>query len=200
MTGSRLRVATCLPAGRAGPVAHRPKSPLADLWRAGNRATQQALIQRTADPNKPTGPNLHEQYLHDCANVRILKRLEHDELTPEEKIERYRRRLKQLPKIFKQREAVKKHGRKSGPIVDEPIRNKPSQTDKSGPFDDDPSGQVRDLREWDREQIEPEFGKDYALGSLEDELARARCLLSKALWEQDVLKRGGKLPERRLRH
>jgi hypothetical protein len=46
--------------------------------------------------------------------------------------------------------------------------------------------------------IWPKFGRDYVLGSVEDELARAKCELSKAQWEHWTYLRTGKLSERRL--
>jgi hypothetical protein len=120
-----------------------------------------------------TEQGLYEEYQRDCAGVSVLERLERTELSPREKVQRFERRVRRLPDVIKAREGIKE------------------QTD--------PSSRQAKLREFDETNIEPEFGKDYALGSLEDELARAQCQLSKARWEFIVFSRRGRIPgERRL--
>ena len=80
-----------------------------------------------------------------------------------------------------------------------------AEEESSDPFEKQPKKdpfkptRPEKLREFDEKIIEPEFGQDYALGSLETELKRTQCQLSKARWEFMVFVRTGRLPgERRI--
>lgn len=159
-----------------------------------------------------TVQGLHQAYQRACTGVDTLKRLEpflkprespdvvgkeltlveRTEFSAREVVQRLERRVNRLPDILRRREAAKEASRnpESG--------EEPNKTDllgrpnRKGPTDVLPR-QLRMLR-FDEKFIEPEFGPGYVVGSLADELAKARCELSKARWEFMAFMRTGRLP------
>jgi hypothetical protein len=101
-----------------------------------------------------------KRYVSDCAGITLTVRRPADEPAPEQ-LRRLLRRLKGLPRVVKAREA----------IVDELADN---------PYSSQP---LKHLREFDENQVDPEFGKGYQLGSLEEELSKVHCEMSELRWK-----------------
>ena len=174
--------------------------------------------QRESDPlpyreaMETTEQGLYKEYQRDCAGVDVLKRLEpfvkprespdvagkeltmveRTEFSPREIVQRLERRVTRLPDILARREAVKEEMKKPG------ADDAQKKTDLLGKLaKKDPDNLLlrqAKLRRFDEIFIEPEFGRDYGVGSLEGELAKARCELSKARWEFMVFVRTRRLP------
>jgi len=153
-----------------------------------------------------TERGLYEEYQRDCAGVQVLRRLERpEEFSPREDVQRLERKVKNLPGILKKREEKRAKITMSLPAASNRLKNrdplgrphfiKPSEQEKQA---EEQLQLSRELHEWDEAVIWPKFGRDYVLGSVEDELARAKCELSKAQWEHWTYLRTGKLSERRL--
>jgi hypothetical protein len=153
-----------------------------------------------------TERGLYEEYQRDCAGVQVPKRLERsEEFSPREEVQRLERKVKNLPGILKKREEKKAKITMSLPAASNRLKKwgplgrpdfiKPSQQEMEA---EEQLNLSRELHEWDEAVIRPKFGRDYVLGSVEDELAKARCELSKARWEHWNYLRTGKLSERRL--
>jgi hypothetical protein len=127
------------------------------------------------------------------------------EFSPREEVERLERVVKNMPGILATREEKKKKITMSLPAISNRLK---AQGPLGRPDFIEPSEQELeaeeqlklwiDLHKFDEAVIWPRFGRDYVLGSIEDELAKARCELSRARWEHWVYLRTGKLPERRL--
>jgi hypothetical protein len=153
----------------------------------------------------------HEESVQKCAGVTTLMKLEksRDPLTPREEVERLERRLKSLPKVLGQRAEKASQITMVLPVITEHLKEQARVWGPLGrPDAVKPSARVRALEEqlklskqlydWDKAVIEPEFGSGYVLGSLDQERARAECRLSRARWEFLVFMRTGRRPERRL--
>lgn len=156
-----------------------------------------------------TERGLYEEYRRDCAGVQVPRRLERSEVySPREEVERLERTVKNLPKILAQREEKVKKITMSLPAIANRLKGQSVWGPLGRPDFVEPSEQEkeaeeqlrlrRDLQKWDEAVIWPRFGRDYVLGSIEVELARARCELSRARWEQWRYTRTGRLTERRL--
>jgi hypothetical protein len=121
-----------------------------------------------------TGRRLHEQYSRDCAGVQVLQWLRRPPLTLAEEVRFWERVIDWLPKLF----ALKQE-------LDQRVR----------------AGRMshEDARVQMRFQMRKVFPPGYALGTEPDELARARCALSKARWQLVARQQHGQTPlERRL--
>jgi hypothetical protein len=125
-----------------------------------------------------TERGLYNEYVRDCAGIRrTLKRLERRSLSPLERVRRFERRVRGLPRVFELKRTL-----------EERIREDPSNPKHR-----------RDYQENYRALVEREFGAGYVLSYEDVELARARCELSKARWEFFAFRRHGTIPGRRLR-
>jgi hypothetical protein len=123
-----------------------------------------------------TERGLYDEYVRACAGVSVLERLTRERVSPLERVQRLERRVRRLPAVFEHRRAIQ-----------ERIEQDPSNL-----------GPKLQLRDFDKLQIEPEFGPGYVLGSLADELARAQCELSKSRWEFFTFTQHGRIPGKRL--
>ena len=115
-----------------------------------------------------------QDYSRDCAGIRLLEWLRREPLTLAQEVEFWERVLRWLPRIFEMKR-----------LIDERVR--------AGRMTADEGHMVM------RTNIERVFPPGYALGSLESEIARARCALSKARWRLIAQQHRGRAPmERRL--
>ena len=113
----------------------------------------------------------YEEYMRDCVGITILERLERQAVSPLERVRGLERRLRVIPRIFEARREIDQ--------------------------DPDPARRQVLWMQFKEEQVEgdfPKFPRGYALGSEEDELARAQCELSKARWEFIRFMRQGRVP------
>lgn len=113
----------------------------------------------------------YEEYMRDCAGITILERLERQAVSPLERVRGLERRLRVIPHLFEMRRVINQ--------------------------DTDPARRQARLMQFQAETVEgdfPKFPRGYALGSEEDELARAQCELSKARWEFIRFMRQGRVP------
>ena len=117
----------------------------------------------------------HEEYLRDCSGQEMIQVLERQALSPLERVQRAERVLRVMPAVFRMK--------REGEARVKAHRMSP----------DELSTQLSDLL------VRMGFPRGYALGSEADELARARCALSKARWEFLVFQRTGRIPGRLLR-
>jgi hypothetical protein len=118
-----------------------------------------------------------EEYERDCQGIDLLKTLERVALSPLERVRRAEQVLKLVPDLFRLKRILAERVR-SG-------RMPPAQASAVM------AGNLRRLG----------FPAGYALLNEPDELARARCALSKARWEFMAWQRTGRIPgERRLLH
>jgi hypothetical protein len=129
---------------------------------------------------------LMDDYARDCAGRRLFERLERDPGTAETRVRRFERRLAEVvPRLFSikrahdARMAVLKRELASGAVSRES-------------FERQRANMARTLRI----QIDDEYGPGYALGTEQEELANARCALSKARWELRTRQRTGRVPGR----
>jgi hypothetical protein len=117
----------------------------------------------------------HEEYVRDCTGQDMIQVLERQALSPLERVQRAERVLHLMPAVFqlkRQGEArVRAHMMSPAEL----------------------SAMLSDLL------VRMGFPRGYALGREADELARARCALSKARWEFLVFQRTGRIPGRLLR-
>jgi hypothetical protein len=121
-----------------------------------------------------TERKLHEQYARDCAGVQVLQWLRRPPLTLAEEARFWERVIDWLPKLFALKQGLDRRVRE-GRMSHE------------------------DARVQMRFQMRKVFPPGYALGSEQDELARARCALSKARWQLVARQQHGQTPlERRL--
>jgi hypothetical protein len=116
-----------------------------------------------------------EEYERDCRGINLPETLERIELSPLERVQRAERVLRFLPELFRlKRDAAERV--RAGRM---PRREADALTD----------GYLRRMG----------YPAGYALSSEPDELARARCALSKARWEFMVYQGTGRVPGRLLR-
>jgi hypothetical protein len=154
---------------------------------------------------------LYEDYRRDCAGVSVARiLLKSDEsFSPSERIRRLERKVKNLPKVLKERTEKTKRITMALPVITERLKEWARVWGPLGrPKSIAPSEQEKKVEEqlqlsinlhlWERDVIEPVFGPNYIFGSVEEEVAKAQCELSKARWEFLTYVRTGKLPERRL--
>jgi hypothetical protein len=124
-----------------------------------------------------------EEYQRDCANVRVLQTLERESLTPAKRVRRLERKLAAMPKIVLghklKRELFAR--RRAGRLSDAQLRAALMGVLHAFP-----------------EVSEFPFPSGYAVGSVADEVAKARCELSRARWEFLVWNRTGRVPGRLL--
>jgi hypothetical protein len=117
----------------------------------------------------------YEEYVRDCAGLRMIEALEREELSPLERVQRAERILRVMPAVFR----MKREGEAR-------VKARRMSSSQLGAM-------LSDLL------TRMGFPGGYALGSEADELARARCALSKARWEFMVFQRTGRIPGRLLR-
>jgi hypothetical protein len=117
----------------------------------------------------------HQEYLRDCAGQEMIQVLERQALSPLERVQRAERVLRVMPAVFR----MKREGEAR-------VR---AHRMSFAEF----NATLSDLL------VRMGFPRGYALGSEADELARARCALSKARWEFLVFQRTGRIPGRLIR-
>ena len=119
---------------------------------------------------------LFDEYTRACAGVRVLEQLRREAMSPQERVRFWEKVIDWLPKLFE----IKR-------TLDEKVRAR-----QISPED------ARATLVWQMRHV---FPPDYALGSLDSEVAAARCELSKARWQFMFWQRTGRVPgERRLLH
>ena len=115
-----------------------------------------------------------EDYSRACAGVEVLRWLRRPPLSLGKEIAFWEKILAWLPRLFDLKREAERRAREGRMTVDE-------------------------ARAIVRYQMNRVFPSDYALGSLADELARARCALSKVRWQHAARQNRGRTPlERRL--
>ena len=115
-----------------------------------------------------------EDYSRACAGVNVLQWLRRPPLSLAEEIAFWERVIIWLPRLFDFKREAERRAREGRMTVDE-------------------------ARAIVRRQMNRVFPPGYALGSLADELARARCALSKVRWQHAARQNRGRTPlERRL--
>jgi len=125
------------------------------------------------------------EYERVCAGVRLFQPLERRGFSPEENVKRFERRLSGLPRVFQMKREM------AQALMD--LRAKRDR----GEITRDKFEFERARREMEFQKIiEREFSPGYILGTLEGELANARCGLAKARWELLVATRTGRVPGR----
>jgi hypothetical protein len=126
------------------------------------------------EPERRWG-RVYNEYVNDCRGVRLLSRLERNRLSPADRVRQFDRRLALIPRLFE----IKRY-------ID--ARHRANPSDPAVPL----------LRRQLQEIIDREFGRGYWLSSEQQELARARCELSRARWELLVYTQHGTIPGRPL--
>jgi hypothetical protein len=121
-----------------------------------------------------TERGLFKEYSRSCAGIRLLRRLERNPPSLVERIRGLEKRIRVLPKLFEFQREI----RRLPTPEQRMLAQKRYRETVEGPF--------------------PKFPPGYALLSEKDELARARCELSKARWELVAQQRSGTIPGRRL--
>ena len=115
-----------------------------------------------------------EDYSRACSGVNVLQWLRRPPLSLGEEIAFWEKVLTWLPRLFDLKREAERKAREGRMTMDE-------------------------ARAIVRLQMNRVFPPGYALGSLADELARARCALSKARWQHAARQNRGRTPlERRL--
>ena len=147
-------------------------------------------INRNADPAPTAGPGhdplpyreaieqmerrAFEDYSRACSGVNVLQWLRRPPLSLSEEIAFWEKVITWLPRLFDLKRKAERRAREGRMTMDE-------------------------ARATVRLQMNRVFPPGYALGSLADELARARCALSKVRWQQAARQNRGRIPlERRL--
>ena len=147
-------------------------------------------INRNADPAPTAGPGhdplpyreaieqmerrAFEDYSRACSGVNVLQWLRRPPLSLGEEIAFWEKVITWLPRLFDLKRKAERRAREGRITMDE-------------------------ARAIVRLQMNRVFPPGYALGSLADELARARCALSKVRWQQAARQNRGRIPlERRL--
>jgi hypothetical protein len=125
-----------------------------------------------------------EEYLRDCANVRVLQTLEREARTPSERARWLERKVAAMPNIVQGHALIRDliARRRAGRLSDVQFRSAIVAVLNAFP----------EVREFP-------FPRGYVVGSVADETARARCELSRARWEFLVWNRTGKVPGRLVR-
>ena len=115
-----------------------------------------------------------EDYSRACAGVDVIQWLRRPPLSLGEEIAFWEKVLTWLPRLFDLKREAERRAREGRITMEE-------------------------ARAIVRREMNRVFPPGYALGSLADELARARCALSKVRWQQAALQNRGRVPlERRL--
>ncbi|MBI4491094.1 MAG: hypothetical protein HY694_18585 [Deltaproteobacteria bacterium] len=136
-----------------------------------SRPGRQPLPYREA--MEETERKLFDEYTRACAGVRLLEWLTREPMSPLDQVRFWEKVLRWLPKIFelkRELDRLVREGRISRAVA------------------------VAILNA----ELYRVFPRGYALGTEQDELARARCALSKARWEFFAQQHRGKVPGRRL--
>jgi hypothetical protein len=125
-----------------------------------------------------------EAYLRDCANVTVLETLEREARTPAERVTRLARKVAAMPRIVRGHALIRDlmARRQAGRLSDTQLRAALMGVLHAFP----------ELREFP-------FPSGYAVGSVADEVARARCELSRARWELLLWNTTGRVPGRLFR-
>jgi hypothetical protein len=125
-----------------------------------------------------------QEMARDCANVDVLQTLERIARTPPERVMRLERKVAAMPKIVRGHALIREliARRRAGRLSDTQFR-----AALTGVFHAFP-----EVREFP-------FPSGYAVGSVANEVAKARCELSRARWELMVWNRTGRVPGRLVR-
>jgi hypothetical protein len=120
----------------------------------------------------------------DCANANVLQTLEREARTPAERVVRLERKVAAMPRIVQGHGLVREliARRRAGRLSDTQLRAALMGVLHAFP----------EVREFP-------FPRGYAVGSVADEVAKARCELSRARWELLVWNRTGRVPGRLFR-
>jgi hypothetical protein len=195
------------PAGEKARLRRQPEDESVTHSEPGVGGPGEPLPYKEAMESTERG--LYEEYRRDCAGVDVPRRLERAGVfSPREEVERLERKVKLLPRILADREEKEKKITMSLSAISNRLKGQSVWGPLGRPDFVEPSEQEkeaeeqlrlrRDLHRWDEAVIWPKFGRDYVLGSIGDELAKARCELSRARWEHWRYMRTGRLSERRL--
>lgn len=125
-----------------------------------------------------------EEYLRDCANVRVLETLERQPMTPGERVRFLERKLAAMPRIIQGNDLIKQMKTRliTGRITEQQFRNS-----------------IPGILHAFPEVSQFPFPPGYAVRSLAEETAIVKCQLSKARWAFMVWNRTHRMPgERRL--
>ncbi len=177
------------PAGPPAPRANN-RSAIGDPPQGLPPYLYDSSINRNANPAPTTGPGhgplpyreaieqmerrAFEDYSRACSGVNVLQWLRRPPLSLGEEIAFWEKVLTWLPRLFDLKREVERRAREGRMTMDE-------------------------ARATVRLQMNRVFPPGYALGSLADELARARCALSKVRWQLAARQNRGRTPlERRL--
>ena len=129
---------------------------------------------------------IKDAYARDCAGRRLFERLERDPCTAETRVKRFEKRLSEVvPRLFSIKRA---QDARMAVLKEQLARGAVSRQS----FQEQRTNMARTLRI----QIDDEFGRGYALSSEAEELANARCALSKARWELMTKQNTGRVPGR----
>jgi hypothetical protein len=123
-----------------------------------------------------TERGLYEEYIRNCAGIRVLERLSREEISPLERVRGLERRLRVIPRLFELKREIEQQ---ENVAIRQQLLRYFQENVVEGEF--------------------PRFPRGYALSSEENELAIAQCELSTARWEFFVLTRRGRIPGRLLR-
>ena len=117
----------------------------------------------------------YEEYSRACAGVNVIQWLRRQPLSLDEEVVFWERVINWLPRVFRLKQAAERLARE-GRIT------------------------IQEAHAEVQRAVERVFPAGYALGSLADELSRAKCALSKVRWQQAARQNRGRIPlERRLR-
>lgn len=120
----------------------------------------------------------------DCANVRVLETLERVDRTPAERVSFLERKVAFMPSIIEGHRRVRelRAQHQAGALTDEQLR-----------------AAVMELFSAFPAMLEFTFPPGYAVGTIAQETAIARCELSRARWELKIFERTGRIPGRLIR-
>lgn len=129
---------------------------------------------------------IKDAYARDCAGRRLFERLERDPGTAETRVKRFEKRLSEVvPRLF----SIKRAQDARMAVLKQELASGAVSRDS---FQKQRANMARTLRI----QIDDEYGRGYVLGTEQEELANARCALSKARWELMTKQNTGRVPGR----
>jgi len=146
---------------------------------SGSSTTSGTLPYREA--LEETERKQREEYERDCANIRMLKTLERQSLSPGERVRMLERKLAAMPRIVQGYKLIEdlRWRRLTGKLSDAQFR-----------------AAIQGVLHAFPEVAQFPFPPGYAVESVADEVARVRCQLSRARWEFLVWNRTGRIPGR----
>jgi hypothetical protein len=138
--------------------------------------------------SKRAATESYAEYKRDCTGVQLLSRLTRDKLDPFYEGIRLRKKVERLPMLFEELRVLKEKLKidAQDQILRKKIEEEISRKSLQAPR---PGAAGEWLQDKYRKNVakllhDAGFPPGYVLGSLNDELARARCELSQHLWKQ----------------